>query len=79
VQEDEVRSGGSYLSQNDLRIHFGLAKHEKVDKLEVFWPSGKVDTLTNVGADHFYILKEGEGIVPVRNSSTVLSGGPGGS
>ena len=66
VQQDEVRSGGSYLSQSDLRIHFGLANHEKVDKVEIFWPSGKVETLTNVGADHFYILKEGQGIVPGR-------------
>ena len=49
VQQDEVRSGGSYLSQSDLRIHFGLANHEKVDKLEIFWPSGKVETLTNRG------------------------------
>jgi enediyne biosynthesis protein E4 len=66
VQQDEVRSGGSYLSQSDLRIHFGLANHEKVDKLEIFWPSGKVETLTNLGADRFYILKEGQGIVPGR-------------
>jgi enediyne biosynthesis protein E4 len=66
VQQDEVRSGGSYLSQSDLRIHFGLAGHEKVDKLEIFWPSGRVETLTNLVAGHFYILKEGQGIVPVR-------------
>jgi hypothetical protein len=66
VQEDEVRSGGSYLSQSDLRIHFGLAAHEKLDKLEIFWPSGRVETLTNVNADHFYLVKEGQGIVPTR-------------
>ncbi len=59
VQQDEVRSGGSYLSQSDLRIHFGLGNHEKLDKLEIFWPSGKVETLTNLAADHFYTLKEG--------------------
>ncbi len=64
VQQDEVFSGGSYLSQNDLRIHFGLATHDKLDKLEVFWPSGKVETLTNLAADHFYTVKEGEGVVP---------------
>jgi hypothetical protein len=69
VQEDEVRSGGSYLSQSDLRIHFGLGSHEKVDKLEIIWPSGKVETVTNVGADHFYHLKEGEGIVPAPNGA----------
>jgi hypothetical protein len=63
VQQDEVRSGGSYLSQNDLRIHFGLAGHSKLDKLEIFWPSGKVETLANLDADHFYHLKEGQGII----------------
>jgi enediyne biosynthesis protein E4 len=70
VQQDEVRSGGSYLSQSDLRIHFGLGNHEKVDKLEIFWPSGKVETLTNVGADHFYTLKEGEGLIPARDGTS---------
>jgi hypothetical protein len=78
VQLDQVQSGGSYLSQSDLRIHFGLGGHEKVDKLEVFWPSGKVETLTNVGADHFYLLKEGEGILPARNGGAGKPGGPGG-
>jgi hypothetical protein len=78
VQLDQVQSGGSYLSQSDLRIHFGLGGHEKVDKLEVFWPSGKVETLTNVGADHFYILKEGEGILPARNGAAGKPGAPGG-
>jgi enediyne biosynthesis protein E4 len=75
VQLDQVQSGGSYLSQSDLRIHFGLGTHEKVDKLEVFWPSGKVETLTNLGADHFYLLKEGEGVLPARNGA---AGKPGG-
>jgi hypothetical protein len=78
VQEDQVQSGGSYLSQSDLRIHFGLAQHEKVDKLEIFWPSGKVETLTNVGADHFYLLKEGEGALPARNAAAGQPRGPGG-
>ena len=66
VQKDQVLSGGSYLSQNDLRIHFGLANHEKVDKLEIFWPSGRIETLTNLAADRFYSVKEGEGIVAPR-------------
>jgi hypothetical protein len=72
VQQDEVFSGGSYLSQNDLRIHFGLAKHDKVDKLEIFWPSGKVETLTNLAADHFYTVKEGEGIVPSAQTKPAI-------
>ncbi len=78
VQLEQVQSGGSYLSQSDLRIHFGLGGHEKVDKLEVFWPSGKVETLTNVAADHFYTLKEGEGISPARSGAAGKPGAPGG-
>ena len=58
-QIDEVRSGGSYLSQNDLRLHFGLAGNTAVDSLEVRWPCGHVDTFHSVPADHFMILKEG--------------------
>jgi hypothetical protein len=64
IQVDEVRSGGSYLSQNDLRIHFGLGTHDHLDRAEVLWPSGKTETLTNLAADRFYAVKEGEGVVP---------------
>jgi hypothetical protein len=41
VQTDEVRSGGSYLSQNDLRLQFGIGKSVKVDRIEIDWPGGK--------------------------------------
>jgi enediyne biosynthesis protein E4 len=61
-QIDEVRSGGSYISQNDLRIHFGLGKAEKVDLLEIRWPSGHVDTLKDVKANQLIFVKEAEGI-----------------
>jgi enediyne biosynthesis protein E4 len=64
VQTSEVLSGGSYLSQNDLRIHFGLGSRTRVDKVEIFWPSGGTGTLTNLAADHFYCVKEGAGVVP---------------
>jgi hypothetical protein len=63
VQLGEVLSGGSYLSQNDLRIHLGLAEHEKVDKAEVLWPDGKVEILSNLLADRFYTVREGMGVV----------------
>ena len=63
VQLGEVVSGGSYLSQNDLRIHFGLGAHQRVDKTEVLWPDGKVETLTNLIADRFYTVREGAGVV----------------
>jgi hypothetical protein len=61
-QIDEVRSGGSYISQSDLRIHFGLGKAEKVDLLEIRWPSGHVDTLKDVKANQLIFVKEAEGI-----------------
>lgn len=63
VQVGEVLSGGSYLSQHDLRIHFGLGSHDRVDRAEVLWPNGKKETLTNLAADRFYVLRESEGVV----------------
>jgi enediyne biosynthesis protein E4 len=65
VQLGEVLSGGSYLSQNDLRLHFGLANYGKADKAEVFWPDGKVEVLTNLAAGRYYHVREGAGVVPV--------------
>jgi enediyne biosynthesis protein E4 len=62
-QIDEVRSGGGYLSQNDLRIHFGIGKAEKVDLLEIRWPSGQIDTLRDIKPNQVLYVKEGEGIV----------------
>jgi len=64
TQTDEIHSGGSYLSQNDLRVHFGLGAATKIDSLEIRWPSGKVETLSNLAADQFYSVLEGQGIVP---------------
>jgi hypothetical protein len=66
AQTDEIHSGGSYLSQNDLRVHFGLGKATKIDSVEIHWPSGKVESLTNLAADHFYSVLEGEGVVPAE-------------
>jgi hypothetical protein len=63
VQLDEIRSGGSYLSQNDLRLHFGLGSHDRMDKVEVFWPSGEKEMLTNLPANRYYTLREGQGVV----------------
>jgi enediyne biosynthesis protein E4 len=58
-QVDEVRSGGSYLSQNDLRVHFGVGEATTIDVLEVRWPSGVVDTWRKIPVDQFLILVEG--------------------
>jgi len=63
VQLGEVISGGSYLSQNDLRIHFGLGMNDRVNKAEVLWSDGKTETLANLAANRFYIVREGEGVV----------------
>jgi len=71
VQLGEVISGGSYLSQNDLRIHFGLGNHERVDKVEVIWPTGRVETLTNLAADHFYTVREGNGMMSCKPPETL--------
>jgi len=62
VQLNEVRAGGSYLSSNDPRLHFGLGAEAKMDEVEIKWPSGKVDVLRDVPADFIYTIVEGEGI-----------------
>ena len=62
-QIDEVRSGGGYFSQNDLRVHFGIGNAEKVELLEIRWPSGLVDTLKDIKPNQVIFVKEGEGIV----------------
>jgi enediyne biosynthesis protein E4 len=72
VQLREVISGGSYLSQNDLRIHFGLGRHARVDKAKVFWPDGQVEVLANLAADHFYTVRQGFGIVSSKPASQAM-------
>jgi len=62
AQFDEVRAGGSYLSQNDLRLHFGLGEAAKIDLVEVRWPNGKTETFKDVAADKIYTIVEGQGI-----------------
>ena len=58
-QVDELRSGGSYYSQNDLRLHFGLDQATKADQVDIVWPSGTRDTLKDLPANHLYVVKEG--------------------
>jgi hypothetical protein len=64
TQTDEIHSGGSYLSQNDLRIHFGLGASDKIQTVTIHWPSGKVETLNDLSVDKYYSVLEGQGIVP---------------
>ena len=63
VQVDELRSGGSYFSQNDMRMHFGLDQAEKADVVEIRWLSGHVDRLENLAANKLYVIEEGGRIV----------------
>lgn len=58
-QLGEIRSGGSYLSQNDLRLHFGLGDAATMDKVEISWPNGTTQVFQNVTGDRFYHLKQG--------------------
>jgi hypothetical protein len=62
VQFSEVRAGGSYLSQNDPRLHFGLGTEAFMSEVEVKWPSGRIEALRNVPADFIYTVIEGGGI-----------------
>jgi hypothetical protein len=66
-QVEEVYSGGTYISQNDLRLHFGLEKRTKIDLIEVRWPSGAVDKITGVGANKILTIKEGQGLISQKD------------
>jgi hypothetical protein len=66
AQYDEVKSGGSYLSSSDLRVHFGLGASARIERLELRWPSGQVDVVEKAPADHVLVIKEGQGLVKSR-------------
>jgi len=61
TQIDEVRSGSSYISNNDMRVHFGLGTINKIEYLEVRWPSGLLERYLNPRADSIAVLIEGSG------------------
>ena len=61
-QRGDVLSGGSYLSSNDLRVHFGLGEAAKVDEVEIHWPSRTVEKLKLPAVDRIYTVTEGKGI-----------------
>jgi hypothetical protein len=67
MRVDEVRSGSSYLSNSDTRVHFGLGQTKKIDFVQVRWPSGLVERFSEPEVDSIYELKEGTGaLVPAR-------------
>jgi len=61
-QVEEVRSGGSYFSQNDLRLHFGL-QSARVASVEIVWPSGVRDHLKELPANSLYVVQEGGKVI----------------
>jgi enediyne biosynthesis protein E4 len=63
TQMREVKSGSSYLGQNDLRVHFGLGDATRVERIDVRWPAGDVETIRDVPADQMLTVTEGTGII----------------
>jgi len=70
----EVHGGGSYLSQSDLRAHFGLGSLAVVPSLEVRWPGGATERFTDVAADQRLVIEEGKGIVSRQGPATPEAG-----
>jgi hypothetical protein len=62
-QRGDVLSGGSYLSSNDMRVHFGLGDQSKVDLVEIRWPSGAIEKITLPSVDRIFSVEEGKGII----------------
>jgi len=71
TQFSEVRGGGSYLSQNDLRLHFGLGSASTMDSVQVRWPNGTIEQFKNLAADKIYTLVESQGIKKAESFSTL--------
>jgi len=62
TQIRDVKAGSSYLSQSDLRAHFGLGSTSRVDRLEVTWPGGRKDAFSEIAANQIVTIEEGKGI-----------------
>ena len=61
-QRGDVLSGGSYLSSNDLRVHFGIGDATTINSVDIHWPSGAKETLKLRGVDRIYTITEGKGV-----------------
>jgi enediyne biosynthesis protein E4 len=66
TQSKMLCSGSSYLSSSELVLTFGLASHKQADTVEVRWPSGQVDRLSNVAAERIITVKEGQGLIAAK-------------
>jgi enediyne biosynthesis protein E4 len=80
-QWQTVHSGSSYCSQSELPLTFGLNRNDKITRVEIEWPSGKVDKLTDLTANQLYVLKEGSGVsesklLPLPQTTPSLSPSP---
>jgi len=75
---DEVRSGSSYDSNSDVRVHFGLGAATKIEELKIRWPSGLVERFDNLRVDTIHILKEGTGTA-VRDAAEKSKARPAGA
>ena len=64
VHVEQAKGGMSYMSASDPRILFGLGRRTKIESLEITWPSGQVDRVTNVPIDRIIAVKERTGVVP---------------
>jgi hypothetical protein len=69
-REKEVRSGDGYISQSDLRLHFGLGSSTTAEKIVIRWPSGSVETLSHLPANHYYLVREGSGVDQSKTQGT---------
>ena len=69
-QSQMLRSGSSYLSASELVLTYGLAQHDRADSVEIRWPSGRVETLSNVAAGQTITVSEGKGITSSRKYGT---------
>jgi hypothetical protein len=74
----QATSGGSYESASDQRLLFGLGRSEKVESLEIRWPSGLVEKITSLPVDGYFTLKESEGLAPLKLQKVPNTGEPGG-
>lgn len=72
TQKDEVRSGDSYISQSDQRLHFGLEKRTKIDLIEIRWPSGVIDKVMGANVNKILTIKEGQGLIEQKDFKTAV-------
>jgi hypothetical protein len=66
IQSKTLESGSSYLSSSELILTFGLATHAQADAVDLYWPSGQTDHLTNIAANQIVTVKEGQGVVAAK-------------